>query len=447
MRILLISPSDDFFVNYSTNKKSVCVALPLLAAYTPREHEIIVADQGYGENVYYEGVDLVGISAMTSQAKAGYRIAAHYRDKGIPVVMGGIHASVLPEEVSRHVDAVCVGEGDALWGRIIEDAAAGKLQKTYKADTVFPMDRIPPMRLDVVNFRRTTFSHTVIQASRGCPYSCEFCTTSAMFGNRYRFRPVDHIVEELKKNRGNMTFFVDDNIFGSPAYAEELFKKMMPLKVRWFSQASLNSMARDPSLLKLARKSGALGFFIGIESVNAMSRDLSNSWGKLGSSNLSEVSRKIRIILDHGLLVQTSVVFGLDGDDPSTFEKTVDFLKRSRVSIASFCILTPYPGTRIHSRLKEEGRLIHEDWSKYSNENVCFYPKGMTPQQLKDGSDWAGRQFYSWRSIVRRAPASRRRGIIYTLVNSFTRRDNLRNHGPGAIIPMSREEKLRWRAA
>ena len=391
MRILLVNPSESFFVNYSKSKKSVCVALPLLAAYTPKEHEVIVANQSYGDEVYLDHIDLVGISAITSQAYQGYKIAKYYRERGVKVVMGGIHASILPDEVLEHVDSVCVGEGDSLWKQILEDAANDKLRKIYKAEAFFPMEDIPPLKSDLIKRKRTTFGHTVIQASRGCPYNCEFCITSAMFGRKYRFRPVDNVIDEIKMRNEKLIFFVDDNIFGSPAYAEELFKKLLPLKKKWFSQASLHSMTRDIGLLKLARKSGAQGFFMGLESVNQLSRQISTSGAKLGTATLSEVSQKIKIMLDHGILVHSSIIFGLDGDGPTVFEKTVDFLKANNVFISSFCILTPYPGTRIYQRFKEEGRLLHEDWSKYSNENVVFKPNLITPKQLKDGSDWAGR--------------------------------------------------------
>lgn len=445
MRILLISPSDSFFVNYSRKKKTVCVALPLLAAYTPKEHEIIVADEVYGDNVYLDNVDLVGISAMTPQAIQGYKIARYYRERGVKVVMGGIHASVRPEEALKHVDAVCVGEGDSVWQEMLKDAEAGKLKKIYKADELFPMEKIPPMRVDVVNRKRTTFGHTAIQASRGCPYNCEFCTTSALFGRKYRFRPVDHVIEEIKINRGKTMFFVDDNIFGSPKYCEELFSKLIPLKIRWFSQSSLLSTTRNLSLLKLARKSGCIGFFFGLESVNEASRNISTSSAKLGASSMSDISKRIKTILEHDILVQSSVVFGIDGDDCTVFEKTIDFLKKNRVSFSSFCILTPYPGTKLHERLKKEGRILHEDWSKYSNENVVFQPKLMTPQQLKDGSDWAGRAFYNWPSIVKRAFANRANSTVYALVNYFSRCDNHTNHGPGSIVRMDRSAKIAWR--
>ncbi|OGQ68668.1 MAG: hypothetical protein A3F89_03000 [Deltaproteobacteria bacterium RIFCSPLOWO2_12_FULL_50_11] len=444
MRILLISPSDSFFVNYSRSKKSVCVALPLLAAYTPREHDVIVADQGYGDNVYHEGIDLVGISAMTAQAYQGYKIAKYYKERGVKVVMGGIHASVLPEEAAGHVDAVCVGEADSLWGQILEDAAANRLKKIYKSQDLFPMEEVPHLRSDLIRRKRTSFSHTVIQASRGCPYNCEFCITSAMFGRKFRFRPVDHVIDEIKRSKGKLIFFVDDNIFGSPAYSEELFKKLLPLKLQWCGQASLHTLTRDLGLLKLAKKSGALGFFMGLESVNELSRQISTSGAKLGTSTLSEISKKIRLVLGHRILVHTSIIFGLDGDGPMVFEKTVDFLKTNSVFISSFCILTPYPGTRIYQRFKEEGRLLHEDWSRYSNENVVFTPKLMTPQQLKDGSDWAGRALYTWPSIIKRSFSNWHHPIYYSVLNVYTRWANHTNHGPGSIISMNRLDKEDW---
>ena len=361
--------------------------------------------------------------------------------------MGGIHASVLPDEAAAHVDAVCVGEGDGLWTRILEDAAAGTLERIYRPDGLFPVEKILPFRRDLGKKQKTTFNHAMIQATRGCPYSCEFCTTSALFGKKYRCRPVEHVVEEIRACGSRSIFFLDDNIFCSPAYCEDLFSKLVPLKIRWVGQASLNSVTKDPGLLRLAKRSGAMGLFIGIESVNQASKRATFSTSKLGATDLQDVAKKIRVVLNNGLLVQSSMIFGLDGDDPSVFERTVDFLNANRVSLSSFCILTPYPGTRLHERFKAEGRLLHTNWSLYSNENVVFQPKLMTPEQLKNGSDWAGTTFYRRRSILGRFRSNWRVPVFYIGMSLFTRHANLTNHGPGTIEPMVRSEKRTWRHA
>ncbi|MBI5528471.1 MAG: B12-binding domain-containing radical SAM protein [Deltaproteobacteria bacterium] len=447
MKILLVSPCEPKYVNYSKSKKVVCAALRLLAAYTPKNHKIVIADQGYGDDVHFDDIDVVGISAMTAQANASYRLAAWYRQRGAKVVMGGIHASVMSDEAAAHVDAVCVGEGDAIWGRMLDAAAAGALQKIYRPDGLFPIDRVPPFRRDLGKKQKTTFNHAMIQATRGCPYSCEFCTTSALFGKKYRCRPVENVIDEIKACGSRSIFFLDDNIFCSPAYCENLFAKMIPLKVRWVGQASLNSVTMDPALLRLAKRSGAKGLFIGIESVNHASRRASSSASKMGASDLHDVAGKIRLVLKSGLLVQSSMIFGLDGDDPTVFERTVDFLNANHVSLSSFCILTPYPGTRVHERLKAEGRLLHEDWPLYSNENVVFRPAQMTPEQLKNGSDWAGTTFYRRRSIFGRFRSNWRVPVLYLGMSAFTRHANLTNHGPGGITPMSKAEKRAWKMA
>lgn len=447
MKILLVSPCETKYINFSKSKRVVCPALRLLAAYTPREHQVILADQGYGEQVHHDGIDVVGISAMTSQAKAAYRLAAWYRERGAKVVMGGIHASVLPDEAAQHVDAVCIGEGDALWPQILADAAAGRLQKQYRPSGFFPVDKILPFRRDLGNKHKTTFNHAMVQATRGCPYSCEFCITSALFGKKYRCRPVEQVVEEVRTCGSKSIFFLDDNIFCSPAYSEELFSRLVPLKVRWVGQASLHSVTKNLELLRLARRSGAKGLFIGLESVNQGSKRAATAAAKLGTSELQEVGSKIRVVLDHGVLVQSSMIFGLDEDDPTVFERTVDFLNANRVSLSSFCILTPYPGTRLYDRLKAEGRLLHEDWSLYSNENVVFRPTRMSPEQLKLGSDWAGTTFYRRRSIVNRLRSNWRSPLFYLGMSMFTRQANLSNHGPGMIQPMTRPEKEMWQKA
>ena len=433
MKILLISPSSDEFVNHSKGKKTICTALPLLAAYTPAEHQIIIADQNYGDCVYMDNIDLVGISAMTPQAHTAYKISSYYKERGTKVVMGGIHASMLPEEALQHVDSICIGEGDAVWKDIVCDAQQNKLKKIYKADELFDMSKIPAIRSDLVKRKKTTFSHSIIQATRGCPYSCDFCITSILFGNKYRTRPVENVIEEIKKENNSLTIFIDDNIFGNLEYSEKLFKALIPLKTRWAGQASLNMATKDAALLKLAKQSGCVGLFVGLESVSNLVKENHGISNKLGSKDLDDVSKKIKMILSSGIIVQSSIIFGLDNDDIYTFEKTVDFLKKNDVSFSSFCILTPYPGTKIHERFKKEGRLLHEDWSQYNNQHVTFQPANMTPEQLKEGSDWAGNELHTIGSIIKRFKSNWRTPIFYWAMNLYTRASNLRNHGPGHI--------------
>jgi len=438
MKILLISPSSDEFINHSKSKKTICTALPLLAAYTPPEHEVMISDQNYGDNIYMDDVDLVGISAMTPQAHTAYKISDHYKQKGIKVVMGGIHASVLPTEALQHVDSICIGEGDAVWKDIIRDAQTNKLREIYKSDELFDMSKIPNTRSDLVKKKRTTFGHSIIQATRGCPYSCEFCITSTLFGNKYRTRPVENVIEEIRKENNSLTVFIDDNIFGDLEYSEKLFKALIPLKTKWAGQASLKMATKDEALLKLARKSGCAGLFVGIESINNLAKENRCISNKLGSEDLSDVSKKIKMILSNGIIVQSSIIFGLDGDDIYTFERTIDFLETNDVSFSSFCILTPYPGTKLYERFKKQGRLLHEDWSQYNNQHVVFQPTNMSPEQLKEGSDWAGNRLHTMGSIIKRFKSNWRMPIFYWGMNLYTRTSNHRNHGPGHITYMDR---------
>jgi radical SAM superfamily enzyme YgiQ (UPF0313 family) len=306
------------------------------------------------------------------------------------------------------------------------------------------MEQIPSLRHDMIPSKRTTFSHSIVQASRGCPYNCEFCITSILFGKKYRFRPVENVVEEIKGTGNKFIIFIDDNIFGNLEYSEKLFKALIPLKIRWGGQASLNMSTKDPALLKLAKQSGCVALFVGVESVNNLTTEHHGISTKLGSCELNDISKKIKTLLSHGIMVQSSIIFGLDNDDIYTFEKTVDFLKINNVSFSSFCILTPYPGTKLHERFKKEGRLIHEDWAKYNNQHVCFYPKNMSPDQLKQGSDWAGTNFYSASSIIKRYSDNWRNTVFYWGMNIFTRSANLNNHGPGSITPMDKNDKKVW---
>ncbi len=303
-KILLISVAQNYTKGHK-GKTTPCAALGIIAAYTPSTYEVILANEQNHDDVFHDDVDLVGFSAMTCQIMRSMEVAKHYRARGIPTVIGGIHATVRPDDVRDHFDAIVIGEGDMVWKEVIADFEKGALKKTYKADALVDMALVPPFRHDLLYKNKTTLAHAIVQTSRGCPYKCDFCSVTDLFGSRYRTRPVDNVVKEIAGLKQKFIFFIDDNIMGNHTYAYELFERLVPLKKAWVGQASLELSVKDLQLLKLAQKSGCKGLFIGIESVSQV-----NTPGKLGSGNLKKISEKIKILRDHGLIVNTSVIFG-----------------------------------------------------------------------------------------------------------------------------------------
>ncbi|MBP1721887.1 MAG: radical family protein [Deltaproteobacteria bacterium] len=271
MKIRLIDPAPKDNLLMQTNKdiKSYWFArlsLTTIAALTPPEIEVAITDENVEEIDFNEDVDLVGLTAMTMHAVRAYEIADRFRERNIPVVMGGLHASSLPEEAKQHVDAVVIGEAEGVWKGLLEDFQGGRLQPFYRSSGFCTLKSQPHPRLDLLK-KEHYWTVNCVQATRGCPFSCDFCSVAQFFGDTYRYRPVDEVIEEVKQlPSGGYFTFVDDNIMGRPAYAKELFQKLAPLKRIWTSQGSL-TMAKDTELLKMAAASGCYALFVGIESL------------------------------------------------------------------------------------------------------------------------------------------------------------------------------------
>jgi len=407
------------------------LTLPVLAALTPPDIEVIVTEEEIEDITYKDRVELVGISYMTPLAERAYEIADEYRRRGAKVVLGGIHASALPEEASLHADAVVIGEAEDVWGPLIEDFRANRLKTIYQAAKPSDLRNLPIPRRDLLK-QGMTFSPYSIQTTRGCPFGCHFCSVTKFFGGTFRYRPVEDIVREIESSDKDIWLFVDDNIVGNPAYATQLFRALIPLKIRWGGQSVLH-LAKNKELLKLAARSGCLGLFIGFESLNELSlQSVNKAVNKV--QDYEECARKFH---DHGILVLASFVFGFDHDDKSVFEKTVDFLIKNKFVAASLPILVPYPGTRLYQKFEEEGRILTRDWSKYDYGHVVFKPKLMEPEVLEEGARWAAGEFYSRTSTISRLAYNWRHPLVTLVMNASYRakhrsklRTRPRNAGP-----------------
>jgi len=425
MKILLITPSLNKERSHFLRMPQL--TLGVLSALTPPEIEADVIDEEIEEIDFNKHYDLVGISCMTASAPRAYELSSLFREKGAKVVLGGIHPSVMPDEAIAHSDCVVIGEAEGCWEELINDFKQNRLKEFYRSLNS-DLSKFPIPKL---SHNHTPFNVTPIFCTRGCPYSCEFCSVTDLYGKKLRHRQVTDIVKEIAIRDSKKFFFLDDNIIGDVKFAKELFTALSDLKIRWVGQASI-SLAKDRDLLKLAKKSGCAGLFIGLESVS------SENLKKLRKTpdDAEEHGRAIQIIQDAGIFFQASFVFGFDDDDKSIFEKTLDFLHKNRISSATFNILTPYPGTAIFERFKKEGRLLSQNWQDYNHRTVVFKPKNMTPDELAEGFVWLGKHFYTKTSIFTRFFYNFNHPLLYFFIN-WAHRNDYKNKKAEDFFPQS----------
>ncbi len=377
--------------------------LAMLAALTPPGFEVSVVDEAAEEINFDEQLDLVGISCTTTVASRAYEIAAEYRKRGVKVVLGGTHPTLIPHEAIKYVDAVCIGEAEGLWEEVLADLKDGKLKKFYRNDGYCSLEGLPIPRRDLLKSKRY-LPIDGMQTARGCPFACDFCAVTTVFGHKYRHRPIADVLAEVETLKRRYLFFYDDNIVGNPRRSKELFRALIPYKKRWIGQAS-TTVIKDPELLELMAKSGCKGLFVGFESLSE--ETLRRSLKK--HNDPKQYKEVVRRLHDQGITISGAFVFGLDGDDSSVFERTLEFAMDAKLDVAQFNWLTPYPGTPIYNQLKAEGRLINNEWwlagsglGTETGEVVVYHPKMMSADELKEGSRWVRRNFYSTSSILRR---------------------------------------------
>jgi radical SAM superfamily enzyme YgiQ (UPF0313 family) len=403
LKLHLIAPTKQG-ETYLFNKGLLApLGLMYLAAYTPPEVEVRLIDENVERIDFSQVPDLVGITTMTATAPRAYEIARRYRAGGAKVVLGGVHASMMPEEASKHADAVVVGEAESVWPQVLSDYDAGNLQPLYHQKDFIDFSQPIQPRRDIIDPKRY-WSANGVQTSRGCPHGCNFCSVTAFNGRRVRMRDVDSVLAEVEslprsnRIRHKVVPFVDDNIAANPRRAKELFKELIPMKIKWGSQASI-TFARDEELVALAAESGCNFLFIGLET---MSRKALEEMGK-GQNKVEEYGEAMRLLRKYNIPVMGAFVFGFDCDDESAFIDTLDFAMNNKIQVAQFAHLVPYPGTRLYNELMEQGRVEPEFWFEPSwDARAVYEPRNFSAEWLTDRTHEVQRDFYSYRSIAKR---------------------------------------------
>ncbi|WP_455381416.1 B12-binding domain-containing radical SAM protein, partial [Salinispira pacifica] len=421
LRILLISPRADFFARsrefaaYMTESREMKTilhwwngmgaALQTVAGLTPADHEVAIIDENHEEVTYSEGWDIVGLTGMTQQAERAYEIAEEFRRLGSYVVMGGIHASVMPDEALQHVDTVFAGEAEINWPQFLLDFVEGNPRQLYRQseNACVDMTRIPLPRYDLV--ARYPYPVIWIQTTRGCPHDCEFCAASIVYGRQYKHKSVEQVAAEIREVRRHWKYaqigFADDNMFVNRAYTRELLAEFKRLNFAWLAQSDI-SIARDEALLKELHESGCRIVLIGFESVNKSNmRGLNrNHWKEKMFEHYPEY---IYAIQRHGIGIYGSFILGLEEDTAESIPSTIDFINSNNIMGAQASILTPFPGSRLRERLLRENRVSSSEWKWYTGWNSVIVHKNLSADELEEGLLHIYRSIYNPESYRHRA--------------------------------------------
>src|SRR5271155_645039 len=455
--IHLINPKTDSLTTRPLYMKralySPLAGLLAVAACIPRDqYEVVLTDENIETIDFDLRADLVGISAMTSYVNRGYEIAGQFREKGIPVVMGGVHPSFMPQEALQHCDAVVIGEVELVIAKLLDDLKQGSMRGTYKSDTLHSMVGMPMPRYDLLKKNRYV-NRTFVQTSRGCHQGCTFCAEPLMNGLKFRYRPVNEVINEMENCGSRIVSINDADFFGTPDRPKEVMRALKGRGIQW--QAGVTSkLAQDDRMLELAAESGCTLLSIGFESI---SRTTLTSVHK--HVNRPETfAALVEKVHSYGIMVFGLFMFGFDGDDTSVFDNTVRFNRDANYDAVAYSVLTPYPGTLTWYEMKKDNRIVSFDWTRYDQAQVVYRPAQMSGDELRRGQAGAYDNFYSVPSIAGRFPLrGKRHRTQWAIYNAFMRRasqtENIESIAPATslpetapmppILPIKRE----WRAA
>lgn len=406
IRIALISPKGPLYRHrggiFKKSLRYAPLTLPTLASLVPSdiEHELILIDEGIESIPQDLAADIVGMTVITGTAKRSYELAAQFRARGISVMLGGPHVTLVPDDAQPHADAIAVGYAEETWPQMLRDFVAGTLQPRYEQSPTLSLAGLPPVRRDLIPRRHYLTTH-VFEATRACIHGCEFCVVPSAWGRKPLHKPIEEVVEDIRRTGARKAIFVDLNIIADKRHAALLFEALIPLRIQWYGLAT-SLLARDPKLLELCARSGCRGLLVGLESISHTNLVQT---GK-GFGNPAEYKELIATFHRHGIAIQGCFVFGLDEDTPDVFERTARFAIEARIDLPRFAIVTPFPGTPLYARLESEGRIVTRNWELYDGQHVVFQPLHMSMQELQDGAQRAWLQAYSLAGMARRMRSS-----------------------------------------
>jgi radical SAM superfamily enzyme YgiQ (UPF0313 family) len=381
------------------------LGLATLAAYLAPDDAAVLEDEHVMPLDFQGRFDLVVIQVYITNARRAYRLADSYRAAGAFVALGGLHVTSLPDEAAQHADAIFIGPGEQTFPRFLADLRAGRPERRYVSTSDRTLDRLPPIRRDLIQRRRYLVPNSIV-VTRGCPQHCDFCYKDAFFegGRSFYTQRVDDALAEISRLPGRHLYFLDDHLLGDRRFATALFDGMRGMNRLFQGAATVDSILRG-DLIERAAEAGLRSIFVGFETLSPDNLVRSNKRQNLGR-DYAAVTNRLHSL---GVMINGSFVFGMDDDDEDVFRRTVDWAIEHGITTATFHIQTPYPGTRLFARMEAEGRIVTRDWDRYDTRQVVYRPARLTPEALKAGYDWAYREFYRWPSIAR---ASREHGSV-----------------------------------
>jgi len=402
LRIVLISPKGPLYRHrggvFGRGLRYMPLTFPTLAALLPDDLsvELRCIDEGIEDVDLALEADLIGMTVITGTAVRAYELAAHFRGRGIPVVLGGPHVTLVPDDAGPHADTIVTGYAEETWPQLLRDFAAGQMKARYDQSPTLSLDSMPRPRRDVLPRRRYLTSH-VFEATRGCIHDCEFCVVPSAWGRKPLQQPVEQVVADIEASGSRRAVFVDLNLIADRDYARELFTALIPLRLQWYGLAT-TLLAEDLPLLDLAARSGCRGLLMGLESISTPNlRTMRKSF-----NDPDRYATVVERLHERRIALQGCFVFGIDDDRSDIFERTARFAVDVGIDLPRFAIVTPFPGTRLFHRLESEGRILTRNWELYDGQHVVFQPKHLSIDELEQGTQRAWKLAYSWSGIASR---------------------------------------------
>jgi len=417
MKLVLISPKGPLYRHrggiFKRNLRYAPLTLTTLAALVPPDLDVEtrIFDEGIEDVDLGLEADLIGMTVITGSATRAYELSAHFRARGIPVVLGGPHVTLIPEDAQPHADAVVVGYAEDTWPQLLRDFTAGRMRPRYTQAADLDLANRPFARRDMLDRRRYITTH-VFEATRGCVHACDFCVVPFAWGRKPFQKPVEEVVADIRQHWARRIIFIDLNLIADKEYAARLFTALVPLEVKWFG-LSTTLLGRDPALLALAARSGCAGLLMGFESIVPASLKQSRK----GFNDPGEYRELVEILHRHRITLMACFTFGMDHDTPDIFLKTARFAVAAHIDLPRFAIVTPFPNTGLYRRLESEGRILTRNWELYDAQHVVFAPSQLTPAQLYAGHEMAWKHTYSVGSMARRFLGSRIQVPVWWLAN------------------------------